>query len=367
MTMLTIDGLEKWYVNTVKLKHAFAGTTPPDPIPLPSVTNVDGLLEGLVTESENAFVAAAEYAGKSHGEVDAYKIQLPSKIYRWYGMKKVGGRTIVFNQVASLAAGTNTTNGVTFTFSANGTTVTNGTSEADIDLTKQPSYIYISGHYYMVKGAPHGAADDTYFINMNEGHVHYDGLIFKSITSAKKYLHFVIKAGIDVTGLTWKLQIFDLTVMFGAGNEPKTAAEFNAIFPGDYYARNSGELINAGVTDVVSKDADNNVLETITIPSAVKSLTGYGISCPGKYNYIDFEAKKFVQNVGSRAYAEGDESDATVITDGTTTHYPLTTPVETSITIADDIAHTDGGSITFENNLGADYLVPVPVDVRYIG
>lgn len=365
--MLTIKGLEDWYVQTVKLKYAFAGTTPPDPIPLPDVTNIDGLLEGLVTESENAFVAAAEYAGKSHGEVDAYTIHLPADIKRWYGLKKVGGRTLVYNQVAGLTASTSTVKGVTLTYYADGTTTTSGTATEDIDTSKQPSYTFISNHWYMIKGAPPGASMDTYNWNMNEGRILEDGLVFKSASTTKKYLHFVIKAGIDVTGLTWKLQIFDLTVMFGAGNEPKTAAEFNAIFPNDYYAQNSGELINAGVTDIVSKDADNNVLETITIPSAVKSLTGYGISCPGKYNYIDFENKKFVQKVGSRVYASGDESDDTVITDGTNTHYPLTTPVETSITIADDIAHTDGGSITFENNLGADYLVPVPVDVRYIG
>lgn len=38
------------------------------------------------------------------------------------------------------------------------------------------------------------------------------------------------------------LQLFDLTQMFGAGNEPTTVAEFRAMFPDDYYPYNAGEL-----------------------------------------------------------------------------------------------------------------------------
>ena len=203
-------------------------------------------------------------------------------------------------------------------------------------------------------------------MSVNEGRDTGNGVLFTASSTGKRYIHYVVKSGTNVNGFVWNTQLFDLTVMFGAGNEP-TLDEFKAMFPANYYAPSANTMMNAGVTAIVSKDADDSVVETITIPSAIKSLTGYGISCPGKYNYIDFEDKKFVQNVGSRAYASGDESDATVITDGTVTHYPLTTPVETDITIADDIAHADGGSITFEHPLGADYLVTVPVDVRYIG
>lgn len=39
-------------------------------------------------------------------------------------------------------------------------------------------------------------------------------------------------------------QVFDLTQMFGAGNEPATVEEFRAIFPLDYYVYNPGELIS---------------------------------------------------------------------------------------------------------------------------
>jgi hypothetical protein len=40
------------------------------------------------------------------------------------------------------------------------------------------------------------------------------------------------------------IQLFDLTLMFGAGNEPSTVAEFEAIFPEPYYAYDAGRLLN---------------------------------------------------------------------------------------------------------------------------
>lgn len=47
--------------------------------------------------------------------------------------------------------------------------------------------------------------------------------------------------------------VFDLTQMFGAGNEPATVEEFEALFPNDYYAYNEGQLLsfkgNGIVTD----------------------------------------------------------------------------------------------------------------------
>ena len=54
---------------------------------------------------------------------------------------------------------------------------------------------------------------------------------------------------IDVTYSNF--QMFDLTAMFGAGNEP-TAAEFEATFPEEYYPYTEGELWNAPVESVVS-------------------------------------------------------------------------------------------------------------------
>ena len=106
------------------------------------------------------------------------------------------------------------------------------------------------------------------------------------------------------------------------------------------------------------------------IPAEVQALNGYGWSTGSMYNYIDYEAKKFIQNVGSRAYASGDESDSTVITDMTTTYYPLNPAVETDISayLTDDnlISVESGGTLTFENQNGDDYRIPVPSAETYM-
>lgn len=48
-------------------------------------------------------------------------------------------------------------------------------------------------------------------------------------------------------------EIFDLTAMFGSGSEPSTVEEFEKIFPAAYYPYNTGEIVSAGVTEVVEQ------------------------------------------------------------------------------------------------------------------
>jgi len=46
------------------------------------------------------------------------------------------------------------------------------------------------------------------------------------------------------------VMLFDLTLMFGAGNEPSTVEEFESLFPLDYYAYNEGELLSVTATGI---------------------------------------------------------------------------------------------------------------------
>lgn len=48
-------------------------------------------------------------------------------------------------------------------------------------------------------------------------------------------------------------QVFDLTQMFGAGNEPSTVEAFEAMFPEESYSYNVGELLSASVSEVVEQ------------------------------------------------------------------------------------------------------------------
>lgn len=48
----------------------------------------------------------------------------------------------------------------------------------------------------------------------------------------------------ECLGMVFRIQVFDLTQMFGAGNEPATIEEFKRLFPRDDYAYNAGEVIH---------------------------------------------------------------------------------------------------------------------------
>lgn len=88
-------------------------------------------------------------------------------------------------------------------------------------------------------------------------------------------------------------EIFDLTTMFGSGNEPVSVEEFEKIFPADYYPYNAGEIVSAGVTEVAVGDTAHQ------IPEAIRNLPGYGWSAGTAKNYVDYENKRYVQCVSS--------------------------------------------------------------------
>ena len=397
---LTLDGLEKWYVNTYKMRCAFAGETPVEPTPLPDVTNIDGLLEGIVAESEDAFVALADDKGIHYTYGEAYTINLPSKLYRWNGVKKVGGRSFVNNQMlenGDFALGTETwgrnVTAATTLSSSDGEliiTIASLNTGTAYGFRKATGYdlSFVLDHVYYVKADIYAPYTDDYCYGnstiMGSGvkvtfapkpqageWTTCSGMFTSIATATARPTFYPLDYSLFSVDDAYKVRNFiqiDLTVMFGAGNEP-TLEECDAMFSG-YIEYDTGTLMSAGVTDIVSKDSTDAVIDTLTIPAEVQALTGYGDSCPDHVNYIDFEEKKYFQYVGSRAYEAGDESDTDVITDGTTTYYALDTPVETDISayLTDtDIDAEAGGSVTFVNQLGDGYKIPVPIEVDYIG
>ena len=78
---------------------------------------------------------------------------------------------------------------------------------------------------------------------------------------------------------------YDLTLMFGAGNEP-TAEQFNAMFPADSYPYNPGEIISSR-TDTITAGAE-------TITTGFPALNSAG----SVYDYIDLNEGKLHRRVG---------------------------------------------------------------------
>lgn len=106
-------------------------------------------------------------------------------------------------------------------------------------------------------------------------------------------LYYRAFAGATAGTYKFTLQLFDLTAMFGSGNEPASVEEFEKIFPADYYPYNAGEIVSAGVTEVAVGDT------ACPIPEAIKALPGYGWSAGTARNYVDYENKRYVQCVSS--------------------------------------------------------------------
>ena len=99
-----------------------------------------------------------------------------------------------------------------------------------------------------------------------------------TLTNGHKYLtvingtfSIVIGAGsaISVTGGTDC--VYDLTLIFGAGNEPATVADALAQLSalGQYNAYDAGSLVDTVVSGVESRDTSDNLLDTLSLPEPV--------------------------------------------------------------------------------------------------
>lgn len=215
-------------------------------------------------------------------------------------VKSVGGKNLVFNQIVNLNnfRPNYTVNGVTFTKLDNGKFVANGTATGG-DAYFSDSFIPIKGHVYLEKSCPKGGSAETYRSYITGSGVVMDtnygnGVIAPINVDSRVYIvPLMVKSGTTVDNLVVYPQVYDLTLMFGSGNEPSTVEEFEAIFPNDYYPYNAGEIVSAGVTEVAVGET------THPIPEAIRNLPGYGWSAGTARNYIDYENKKYYKCVDS--------------------------------------------------------------------
>ncbi len=213
-------------------------------------------------------------------------------------VKNVGGKSVVWNQLISQLIEAKSAS-VTGAKLIDKTLQISGTSTNVVFLRIVPVQTAIIGHKYLF----HSHASDTaelsnfngFYNNESETDKRFyeygKGTIF---TNADNAIEMRLRLDADVT-VNFQItpQLFDLTAMFGSGNEPTTVEEFEAMFPATYYPYNAGEIVSAGVTEVAVGDT------AFPIPEAIKALPGYGWSAGTARNYVDYENKKYVQCVNS--------------------------------------------------------------------
>ena len=192
-------------------------------------------------------------------------------------VKSVGGRSIVWNQLVSQLEEA-TFEGVTGAKLNDKTLQISGTSTSVVSLRIIPVQTVIIGHKYIF----HSHASDTaelfkfngFYNRVSETDKRFyeygKGIIF---TNADNAIDMRLRLEADVT-VNFQItpQLFDLTAMFGAGNEPSTVEEFEAMFPNDYYQYNAGEIVSAGTESVVEQG--KNLLNADDYYAAYKQSDG---------------------------------------------------------------------------------------------
>ena len=217
-------------------------------------------------------------------------------------INEVMGKSLVWNQLCSTSFPQsrfqfNNTEGSSRQFRTSGITVNNivaghkflfctdFTIEENNSVTHNLTYLYsyqTSNGYLITNDLLRNAAG------------RYRRIFILSVgdTKATQSYFWTIEAG-DYLDLTVNSVIaIDLTLMFGAGNEPTTVAEFeswlaNNIGYRDYYAYNAGEIISNN-TEALEITGLNQWDEEIEIGS-INASTGYNVSASNRWrskNYI---------------------------------------------------------------------------------
>lgn len=131
---------------------------------------------------------------------------------------------------------TQTISGVTFTNNGDGSVTVNGTAtNSGNALTIQRVNLY-KDHIYFVWTNQAGSYNDIIFSIDGLGSSYIlQGNFFKSTIEGEWQAYFWVKSGATISNRIFKPQFFDLTEMYGSGNEPKTVAEFRQKFPNEMY------------------------------------------------------------------------------------------------------------------------------------
>lgn len=165
-----------------------------------------------------------------------------------YKRKLYMGRNIEWNQLLdkSKYQATTTINSVIFTNNGDGTITANGTADATVYYRLDNAISVSVGHKLLMASGISGGSWGSYLLYDDENldHDSFDvsgiGNIYTAGVSPAA-LYILIYKDYTANNLVFKPQLFDLTQMFGAGNEPATVAEFWSYFDHKLYPYNPGE------------------------------------------------------------------------------------------------------------------------------
>lgn len=231
-------------------------------------------------------------------------VTVPSGAMDYAALRMVGGKTVVWNQIAD-----------------------------DWERVVNSQILYFpkgqtitAGHKYLISYGASGEVADVvtqvilYYKPENEKPKQI-GKTSSTGAGKKNGIVTAAKSGVsnltdNITGSVWvyvyqpnggvdNIKVIDLTVMFGTGSEPTDTTD-PRIAQIEAYTQarpeyNAGELTSAVADEVRVANATGDNINTYPIPQAIRDMCpDYGQGTAASYNYIDFAGKAY-HHMGSMA------------------------------------------------------------------
>ena len=255
---------------------------------------------------------------------------------------EIVGASVGWNQLmrASDSDRSSTSYGVTLTDNRDGTYTINGTVSRSGNDNIGRTVPLINGHIYAVIVGSNIRLTDTQSYSTAKG-----SRLLKATSTASRTFSIYYASG-DVGTTFNNLLVFPMIVditlslgstiadyVYGLGSSSGVTwlkTHFPKLFDNGYQPFDSGSIKSvSGLTAHVMCDANDNIIGNYPLDASVTLRGQYKLDANNQL-YADGDVWKsdgeITRKYGTRAYQSGDESDATVVTDGTTTVYPLTTP-----------------------------------------
>lgn len=188
--------------------------------------------------------------------------ETPTTISNKARIKTIKGNTLKWNQLQS--NNTSRTNaGITYTYDNGKLTVTGtATSTSWWLYSGLPEMNMKANHKYLIVLGNSVADSSLTTYNWylpNSGQRFYtDKTIIAINNDVNQYLQLQVFKDYTIDAVFYP-QVFDLTQMFGVGNEPSTVEDFTSLFPLSYYSYNQGSLLSFNGNGI--KTTGKNLIE----------------------------------------------------------------------------------------------------------
>lgn len=204
------------------------------------------------TPTTSPIIADIQYPDELRENQEFVERITPTTLKGQAKIEKIKGNTLVFNQLVNVNVASNYIN------FDNGVISLTGTPTGRVDLMTN-NIEHISNHKYLLISNTLANPNNVQFtLGMSNGtpwvtNVGTIGDHSQLYTNSyRTKLSFYDVENKDLTGIKMTCAIFDLTQMFGAGNEPTSVSDFTDLFPLPYYNYNAGSLLSFNGTGIKS-------------------------------------------------------------------------------------------------------------------